>query len=469
MSRVLLLLLAAAYAKSDDDEAAWVERWRSGGASRCTRTHCGWLADAGPIDVGCEFEISQTGLAKRGASPKAPELSVRPGGGPARSFAPHDLDEALDVPSLCAYREPGTIRGEDRTRQRGVVALIAASSLPYLFTQWAPLVNKMAYFRVMGLDWSLWLGDLDPRIAETTSKACEARLAGPARASFPITDLNSLYVGNASRPTSNHLVKVLAAYAQAERPGVTGVCYVDIDAMVTRRQLDWRLGWTKRDYVARRAHVFRPNEMNATALSWWSLDRDSFWRTKSMKFYVRAGDAVAFEILGRWVESRCGFKDQLPLWHALLGVADARGCLRVPYDGALYASFDYREALTYPARTPEADRPAPAEDAYLTTCADIAAKCPDLRICDSTARLLHGFYHQSVESTNTRSFAYATRKGKAKVLEVANSLRDFRDLKGCRSVYECPDYVRGIKHNADFVDYFALDMVPDSARPPESD
>ncbi|KAH8072082.1 tRNA (adenine-N6-)-methyltransferase [Aureococcus anophagefferens] len=359
MSRVLLLL-AAAYARDDDDDAAWIERWRRGGASRCTRTHCGWLADAGPIDVGCEFEISQTGLAKRGASSKAPELAVRPGGGPARSFAPHALDEALDVPSLCAYREPGTIRGEDRTRQRGVVALVAASSLPYLFTQWAPLVNKMAYFRVMGLDWSLWLGDLDPRIAETTSKACEARLA-------------------------------------AQRSD------------------------------------------NATALSWWSLDRDSFWRTKSMKFYVRAGDAVAFEILGRWVESRCGFKDQLPLWHALLGVADARRCLRVPYDGALYASFDYREALTYPARTRAADRPAPAEDAYLTTCADIAAKCPDLRICDSTARLLHGFYHQSVESTNTRSFAYATRKGKAKVLEVANSLRDFRDLKGCRSVYECPD------------------------------
>ena len=125
MSRVLLLL-AAAYAKDDDDDAAWIERWRRGGASRCTRTHCGWLADAGPIDVGCEFEISQTGLAKRGASSKAPELAVRPGGGPARSFAPHELDEALDVPSLCAYREPGTIHGEDRTRQRGVVALVAA-------------------------------------------------------------------------------------------------------------------------------------------------------------------------------------------------------------------------------------------------------------------------------------------------------------------------------------------------------
>ena len=48
---------------------------------------------------------------------------------------------------------------------------------------------------------------------------------------------------------------------------------------------------------------------------------------------------------------------------------------------------------------------------------------------DSAARLLHGFYHQSVESTNTRSFAYATRKGKAKVRTFATGYSRAIELK----------------------------------------
>ena len=33
---------------------------------------------------------------------------------------------------------------------------------------------------------------------------------------------------------SNHLIKVLAVYALADKPGVAGVAYVDIDAMASR-------------------------------------------------------------------------------------------------------------------------------------------------------------------------------------------------------------------------------------------
>ena len=44
-----------------------------------------------------------------------------------------------------------------------------------------------------------------------------------------------------------------------------------------------------------------------------------------------------------WLERRCGFKDQYSLWHAVLGMAGAAGCMK--YDGEIYRNFTYQEAL----------------------------------------------------------------------------------------------------------------------------
>lgn len=62
--------------------------------------------------------------------------------------APFEEDSTLLTPSLCAY-------GLSTRAQRGVVAVVAASSLRYVFRQWAPIVNKAIAFGAMGLDWSL--------------------------------------------------------------------------------------------------------------------------------------------------------------------------------------------------------------------------------------------------------------------------------------------------------------------------
>ena len=449
----------------DEETAAWIRRWREGG-HRCEKnaTFCRWLASAGEIDVGGEFEIRQTGLARVGPSPVAPTLAVRSSrDGAVRTFSPHG------TASLCAYREGGVLGGDTRKRQSGVVALVAASSLPYLFKQWAAAVNKAAIFRAMRLDWALWIGDLDPRLAETTSPACERREA-LAKRTKPSPN-GSLYVGDLTRATGNHLVKVVAAYALLERPRLTGVCYVDIDAMISRKFIVARAALAGVD-DAKRTNVFRDGERGAAVTSsWWSLgprplDRP-MWRTKSLRFYVKARDPVAFKLLGLWIFHRCGFKDQLPLWHTLLSVADEKKCLRGNYDGRLYSTLSYRQAFSYPGKVAAASRPPHDEDPLLTSCREVRDRCPDLAICDDDVRLLYDFYHASVPTDRERTFEYDDDAGKRRALAIPNSLFDYREVDGCRRVADCEDEVfHTLRTNADFVDYFGLDLAHEAALPP---
>ena len=178
--------------KKVDTYEAWVERWRSEGSERCRAPKesreadvCEWLRDAGPVDVGCRFEVLATGLAPSGVSAEGPALWVASGDAPERKRPLHAdpelgarvyWDKTIPVPSLCAYgfreaapRPPG-----------GVVAVVAASSVEYVFRSWGSLVNKVAYFGAMDIDWHLWIGDLDPRLASKPTKGCAKRLENDA-------------------------------------------------------------------------------------------------------------------------------------------------------------------------------------------------------------------------------------------------------------------------------------------------
>ncbi|KAH8053671.1 tRNA (adenine-N6-)-methyltransferase [Aureococcus anophagefferens] len=103
--------------------------------------------------------------------------------------------------------------------------------------EWAALVNKVAYFGAMGVDWALWIGDLDDRLSVEETPTCAARADNVPglRKHWVSESKGSVYDGDASRAVSNHLIKILAVYAMSDRPGVTGVAYVDLDAMAHRK------------------------------------------------------------------------------------------------------------------------------------------------------------------------------------------------------------------------------------------
>ena len=508
---------------TDPDTAAWVKRWRYGSYDRCRTPEdaksCNWLKTAGRVDVGCRVEIAATGLAG-GLAPEPPKAvflhggvwdvasrTWTAGGGSWRTFRARDAagNASLENPSLCAY-------GLKTARQRGVVGLVVASSISYLFREWASFVNKAAYFEAAGLDWSLFVGDLDARLATRVSSLCAWRLNSTAikRDNLQLKASDSLYVGDARRLNSNHLAKIIATYALLDRPGIAGVAYVDMDAMAPRPAIlaaarrppaapvDAFVAVDPRDDKAKRLEkraarwqaatpaVVAPDD--APNISWWSNIPDdgrapppaktkkakwwritvsplksspkaeeearrrprAFWQTKSMRYFVRAGDDVSYKILGRWMEHRCGFKDQLPLWHALLTVAGEAGCLDYkpsPRHPGVFG-LDYSAARGYPDRTPRRQRPAPRDDPLLVTCADLEAKCPHLRICDQGTSLLEAFSHKTVATDRTREFDYVDDLGRHKSFAVPDNEAEAED--GATAT---------LSTNVAFVDYFGLDLA----------
>jgi len=214
MLRLLLAThLCLRAAARDAATEAWVARWKNAAPDRCAERDpkaCAWLAHVGPVDVGCAVEISALSLGADQAN-TPPALAVRSGDGDTTTYEaplgqPHTH---LALPSLCAY-------GLRTEAQADIVALVAANDLNYVFRQWASLANKAVVFKAANLHWSLWVGDLPTGLATTASEACERRAANPSvRKMSKPTKRDSVYHGNATHLNSNHLVKVLAAYAQA--------------------------------------------------------------------------------------------------------------------------------------------------------------------------------------------------------------------------------------------------------------
>ena len=451
--------------RSGDTEAAWVERWRSGGADRCLvdkdeqAPHCAWLALAGPVDVGCRFEVASTGLAA-GVASAGPALRVVAGRrtSPRTFHAEWDRHAPLAAPALCSH---GLDRGAPR--RGGVVAVVAASSIPYVFKEWAALVNKVAYFGAMGVDWALWIGDLDDRLSVEETPTCAARADNVPglRKHWVSESKGSVYDGDASRAVSNHLIKILAVYAMSDRPGVTGVAYVDLDAMAHREDI---LKLLDGDHTPLHgdhgAETFLGVMLGTTHPKGFRMP---FWQTSSNRFYVKARDPHAAKLLGLWMAHRCGFKDQLPLWHVLLAVAEegsGGSCLRAHYHGKIFESMTYVAAHSYPKGFSAPRGYREDADALLTTCDELVAKCPKLRLCAHEDVVFSHLHHRTVQgAAPPRTFAYFGSHNISHVIAVPDSLYD---------PFKLPDgslAPRGaMRNNREFVEYFGLDLTTAAAR-----
>ena len=467
---VVLGALAAEGLKSvprgGDTEAAWVERWRSGGADRCLvdkdeqAPHCAWLALAGPVDVGCRFDVASTGLAA-GVASAGPALRVVAGRRttPRTFHAEWERRELpLAAPALCSH---GLDR--DAPRRGGVVAVVAASSIPYVFKEWAALVNKVAYFGAMGVDWALWIGDLDDRLTVNETRTCAARADNlPGLREHKVSSKGSVYDGDRSRAVSNHLIKILAVYAMSDRPGVTGVAYVDLDAMAHREDIlkladetghgPLRTGHGAETFLGTMLGTNHPKGF-----------RMPFWQTSSNRFYVKARDPHAAKLLGLWMAHRCGFKDQLPLWHVLLAVAEegsGGSCLRAHYHGKIFESMTYWAAHSYPKQLAAPKGYREDADALLTTCDELVAKCPKLRLCAHEDVVFAHLHHRTVEANSPpRKFAYFGAHNISHVIDLPDSLY---------YPFTLPDgslVPRGaMRNNREFVEYFGLDLITAAAR-----
>ncbi|KAH8095683.1 tRNA (adenine-N6-)-methyltransferase [Aureococcus anophagefferens] len=234
----------------------------------------------------------------------------------------------------------------------------------------------------------------------------------------------SVYDGDASRAVSNHLIKILAVYAMSDRPGVTGVA--------TWTWTPWRIG-RHPEALGRRPHALHGDHGAETFLGVMLGTthpkgfRMPFWQTSSNRFYVKARDPYAAKLLGLWMAHRCGFKDQLPLWHVLLAVAEegsGGSCLRAHYHGKIFESMTYVAAHSYPKGFSAPRGYREDADALLTTCDELVAKCPKLRLCADDVVFSH-LHHRTVQgAAPPRKFAYFDSHNISHVIAVPDSLYD---------------------------------------------
>jgi len=372
----------------------YVDAWRTPSAARCGELpHCEWMADFGPIDVGCVFSIARRGLDDSPAAPPAIAFRLADGS----RFTVEAGDEAayarfVERPVLCEYA--GGVDSD-------LASLATTNSARYLFRLWPQILNRLLYFTEVGVRNFLWIGELPPSLGRATSPECLAsrsmRLFQSRQPRRRLGITASFYDGENRSPArnatgvdvsrvSNHMLKVPAALATLRHPTVAGVALLDLDAIAP-------VPWSAPDDL-RAAH------RGAFDVVFPSSKRlgPSFpcWRVKSSHFYARdAPFSLAF--FSTWFANRCSFKDQYSLWHTLLSAAAAAGC--VPYDGDIYESYEYWEAVYVEKRYGDGAYPAGLN----LTCERIRRFCPtfpvDLgaRACAPTG-LLAAFHHHTVDA-----------------------------------------------------------------------
>jgi len=140
-----------------------------------------------------------------------------------------------------------------------------------------------------------------------------------------------------------------AMLAALAAPGIKGVYFVDLDAVV-------RYPWSV-DPAALAEHRNGYSDVSFLVREDWLR-----WQVKGSRFYARDSKRGR-NFFAAWFRHRCTFKDQYSLWHTILKFAAAEGC--VPYDGEIY------KMLYHDAKTVEDAPPALKLD-----CAAVDAKCP---------------------------------------------------------------------------------------------
>ena len=327
---VRLLLLAACCSAATDVER-WEDRWSSGAWDD------GWRAQVGPVDVTCEFRY-RLGIRDGKVGGTRPALAVAYGRpapyGPSRQrivFEPDAAaaDDFAATPRLCEYRSSKTINGS------APADLMVASSVGYLFRLWPYFVNHVRYGEAAGHRVFVWIGELPEGLATTVNGGCRSSRQGQLLLSEGMLPdqrkLKSVYYGRGDgyeALNSNHYNKIPASAAVLDRPGVDGLFYADLDSYFDVAAL-------QEPRLADAIHG-----AGTLDLSFFSNAGSSapFWNVKGCAFYARRSP-LASAVLDGWIEERCGFKDQYPLWHTLLTAAADAGCLS--YDGEIYGMLSH--------------------------------------------------------------------------------------------------------------------------------
>lgn len=325
------------------------------------------------LSTGCTFRV-RYGLWT------SSENAVETHGGPGLEITtsqgvylvePHNNSSRMLPPRLlCLHR---------RSKSSTLAVLKVANSASYLFRLWPFFVSSVTWTARSGIDLALWLGELPEGLTRNVSSEC---LKSPEfLVQDRVTRKRSYYDGRATT-VSNHHAKILATYAMFNKR--KGVVYEDLDTYATHPEEIERVYKT----------VHEDDGEAAVDVLFGRVKHTAFWRVKSSSFYAR-DSRTARSLLSTWIASRCGFKDQFSLWHAILRVADASSCLS--YHGEVMNT-------TYKHAGDENLLPK-----FNISCAQREARCPSFRFCSTRhADFGNSSYtmHKSIRSFSLRVLDY---------------------------------------------------------------
>lgn len=325
------------------------------------------------VSTKCTFRVRPglwTSPEKAVENHRGPGLEVTTSRGVVLVEPNNNSSQMLPPRLLCLHR---------RSKSSTLAVLKVANSASYLFRMWPYFVSSVTWTTKSGIDLALWLGELPDFLAQNVSNQC---LVSPEflLQDHAMREKRSYYDGKATL-VSNHHAKILATHALLDRRG--GVVYEDLDTYALQPDE------TERAY----RNVHEDREAPVEVL-FGRVKHNAFWRVKSSSFYVR-DSRTARMLLSTWMTSRCGFKDQFSLWHAILQVADAHSCLS--YRGEImnttYKHAGDEKGLLH----------------FNMSCAERELRCPAFRFC-STQHTDFGSSsyttHKSIRSFSLRALDY---------------------------------------------------------------
>mmetsp|Transcript_2193 Transcript_2193/g.6731 ORF Transcript_2193/g.6731 Transcript_2193/m.6731 type:complete len:460 (+) Transcript_2193:156-1535(+) len=440
-----LVCLAASFAVAaartvQNEEERYVRRWADNGSrARCDAPSCSWIEAFGPVDVGCRITVDRVGLDDA----KGPELTLKFADGSKLALAAATaagVDRFATRPALCEYAPRGG--GE----KPGVALLMVANSPAYLFRLWPPFLNKLLYAADAGLRPFLWLGELPEALEHPTNPEClNSKTVALRDLPKGARRLRSFYDHRAGAGddrdvarVSNHYVKMPAALAALAAPGVSGLYYVDLDAVTA-----WP--WTvDPGLLSEHRNGFSDvtfqygYDINVPAAENANILR---WKVHGSRFYVRdTPKGRAF--FSDWFANRCTFKDQYSLWHTILEFAAKEGC--VDYRGEIYSEFRYRDAKHVKPQLAAERFP----EALVLDCARVDKHCPRWSFANVGGEkcallppnVVDQIYHHTIPSGGSGTF-HLTIRGADFVVENACFATGFMNRSKCLYVDDMDAYL----------------------------
>ena len=172
--------------------------------------YCSWEADAGTVEMGCQFKM-RIGLeaTTTKATLLGPALALDDG--KKIVLTPDDVNattffEAKVAPAICF--DAGVPQST-----KGPILLLVSNSVTYLWRLWPYFVNKVLWARSIHLRTALWIGELPRSLAGATDQCRgSALMAGKKKKKGDRRKLpSSLYLKRGHDVNSNHFIKALAA------------------------------------------------------------------------------------------------------------------------------------------------------------------------------------------------------------------------------------------------------------------